>query len=502
MSLTVKYLGLALATLGLTILKPVFAEAPMGAGTAFAYSLLAPGDNGKPLVFARVVLEAPDAHCPVLIGSDGSQVSTQLRPLNIKGAQALDAAVFPVTVCEAVIQTGITYTEATLGIALNSVTLEAEHVQVYGDSGCKIKDCGLSGPSTQFKTLTDAGAQQAADLILHMGDYNYRGTSAHFADKYIDGKKHKIYAYDAGDTPTPEPSCSYYDTYYSQNADNSPKPDNWNTWKADFFSSAGALLPKAPWVFTRGNHELCSRAGPGWFYFLGPGSALPGSGLAQMQCPDQGDFKQPPPSAENHITVIPSYRLTLDRINLWVTDSANACDEFSGNPLTQEYQTHYSRLANATNGDDTPTWVIGHRPIWGHQNGGDMNYMQQVAIRNTPTQALPTSVTLSLAGHMHIYESLTFLDDNNQPSGRPPQIVIGTSGVALSGAPGSGELNCLDGERAVYNSQNSQYGYLQMSLTQSGQWKGDLKNSLGGDIANCDSASPQQGKPICVLSTE
>ncbi len=77
-----------------------------------------------------------------------------------------------------------------------------------------------------------------------------------------------------------------------------------------------------------------------------------------------------------------------------------------------------------------------------------------------------------------------------------------TSGVALSGAPGSGELNCLDGERAVYNSQNSQYGYLQMSLTQSGQWKGDLKNSLGGDIANCDSTSPQQGKPICVLSTE
>ncbi len=30
-------------------------------------------------------------------------------------------------------------------------------------------------------------------------------------------------------------------------------------WRADFFTPARDLLAKAPWIFTRGNHEGCLR---------------------------------------------------------------------------------------------------------------------------------------------------------------------------------------------------------------------------------------------------
>lgn len=493
-----------LVCLGLMSLWLCFAQTSIAANLtpkAYAYSMFAPGANGQNILFARVVLAAPGLACPVLVGDDGSKVKMSLRPLNLPNSQQLDETNFAVTVCEAVIQPDVAYAESAMGIALSKVSKQTQNVQVYGDSGCKTRDCGLNAPSTHFQSLSNYGAQQPVDLILHMGDYNYRGTSAHFADKKVDGVKTKIYAYDAGDTPTPEPSCSYNDPYNSQNSANSPKPDNWQTWQADFFSAAQTLLPKAPWVFTRGNHELCSRAGPGWFYFLGPGSSLPGSGLAQTQCPDQGDFDQPPATAEGHITVIPSYMLNFDRLDVWVTDSANACDDFNNNPLAQIYQAQFQRLADQPP-SSKPTWVIGHRPIWGYQGGNSsMNYMQQAAIRNTQNQTLPSSVSLSLAGHMHIYESITFLDSNDQPTGRPPQIVIGNSGVALSGAPGGGELSCLDGQRALYNSENTQYGYLQMAVNSSGAWSGGLKNAAGGDIALCDSANPSNSKSICVLSS-
>jgi hypothetical protein len=50
----------------------------------------------------------------------------------------------------------------------------------------------------------------------------------------------------------------------------SPWGYGWDTWKADFFDPAQALLKAAPWVMVRGNHETCTRAGQGWWRFLDP----------------------------------------------------------------------------------------------------------------------------------------------------------------------------------------------------------------------------------------
>ena len=50
----------------------------------------------------------------------------------------------------------------------------------------------------------------------------------------------------------------------------SPYGDNWAVWQKDFFDPAAPLLAAAPWVLVRGNHELCSRGGHGWFRLLDP----------------------------------------------------------------------------------------------------------------------------------------------------------------------------------------------------------------------------------------
>ena len=461
--------------------------------TAYAFSMLAPSTGSSPIIYVRIVLDAANQTCPVLTGSDGSSLTTQLRPKNpVAGGAPVTNTNFPVTVCEAVMQETVGYSNTQSGIKLAAVTLAPQHVQVYGDSGCKESDCGVSGASADFQALANLGVAQAHDLILHMGDFNYRGTSGHFARS---SSGHKIYAYDAGDVPNPAPSCTYNDTYYSQNAANSPKPDSWGYWKADFFEAAKKLLPTAPWVFARGNHELCSRAGAGWFYFLGPGSSLAGSGANQMQCPDQGDFNNPPKGAGQRVEMIPPYMVALQNFQVWVMDSANACDTFHSNPLTPQYTQQYEQLAKLS-ANNKATWLMSHRPIWGYQSGGPINNMLQTALANTTAGKLPSLVSLSLAGHMHIYEALTFFDNSGTATGRPPQIVIGNSGVSLGGAPGSGTTAGLDGQSAKYNSAQ-RFGYMQMSVAANGVWSGQVSDESGSAIVSCNSVNPANGTPIC-----
>jgi hypothetical protein len=225
---------------------------------------------------------------------------------------------FDVTVCEAVIQPDTSYSLGTMNLA--AVNLNPTNIQVYGDSGCESSTSECSDTSTAsfyFNELVGNDAAQSIDLLLHMGDYNYRGTTGLGIDEY-----------DAGDG-TDDEQCQYDSTYVSQNAQGtysseSAHPDGWQYWQSDFFVPAQPLSAKAPWLFARGNHELCSRAGPGWFYFLGPGSSLSG-GVAQQQCPDQGSVDAPPVNAHDSIVMIDPYLVKLTNMQIWAVDSANNC---------------------------------------------------------------------------------------------------------------------------------------------------------------------------------
>ncbi|WP_444995482.1 metallophosphoesterase [Aliikangiella sp. IMCC44359] len=433
---------------------------------------------------------------------------------------------FSVIVCEALINFDTAYqinfedTSFKLPVAKSN----PKSIQVFGDTGCKAPKSGKDGcakgtPAEPFKSLADAGAKEKPDVVLHMGDYNYRGTSGdvYFTQKNADGELAQVkqWPYDAGDGSTEKQHCeqTLETPFYSQSALNSNFPDIWSNWHDDVFRSAGHLMAAAPWIVARGNHELCSRAGAGYFYFLDPHSNLV-AGSQQINCPVP-NVEQ---SALKNTVQIPSYKISFKQLDIVVIDSANACDSYSNSPFTAIYEKVFKEVESLVS--NKTTWLMGHRPIWGvtafYDSGsvgctskkqyGCVNQMMQAAIGKLANKALPNAVKLVLAGHMHRFQSVSF-----NSLKRPPQLVIGSSGVALDSSPPDGaftsqidslKANVLTTNNFLQSKGNkySAFGYLTMELKNK-QWKAQLVNPPENIlIANC--ASQQNlAQGICEFST-
>jgi hypothetical protein len=177
--------------------------------------------------------------CPNVV-FDGREIATKARSEINQKFDGADPAFFPVRVCEVRVPAGAI--AGTLeGKALPIARPNPRRIVVVGDTGCRVKvgdpiqACNDS-KSWPFSRIAAAAAAARPDLVIHVGDYAYR------------------------ESPCPageEAKCA-----------GSPEPFGWEAWKADFFKPAKPLLEAAPWIMVRGNHELCERAGNGWFRFL------------------------------------------------------------------------------------------------------------------------------------------------------------------------------------------------------------------------------------------
>ncbi|RMH19132.1 MAG: hypothetical protein D6696_11395 [Acidobacteria bacterium] len=482
--------------------------------------------GGRTVAYARAVIE-PAYGCPAVSGGAGSiTMTTRDNPHH-----------FPVVVCEA--QIGFDQDLALLlgdgtRLALPRVKRNPQRILVFGDTGCKLPEhgsgegCPAGSPAEPFRSLAAAAASgPAADVILHMGDYNYRGTGGGllFTEREDGGPRQvSQWPYDAGDGSGAGEQCEQAPgtPFYSQNAANANHPDAWSYWRDDFFTAAADLLPKAPWIFARGNHELCSRAGPGWFYFLDPHSEL---GDGQLRCPTPEVDRDP----IDNVLLTEPYAVDLGSLTVLVLDSANACDSFTEPIFTGYYQQQLQALATLAPRTGV-AWLISHRPLWGvteysatestacSRNGeasstttwGCINRMLQTALDRVPGGALPPSVELLLAGHMHRFQSLTF------PGGsRPPLVVVGSSGVELDGSPPLGVISpspAVGGLTAQVLSTGDEvyaggaaggraaFGYLEITYRGNGGWSGVLHNPPEKlTIATCGSALAAAGA-VCRLA--
>jgi len=442
-----------------------------------AYVLLVEAPDHTPVPFARVIV-ASGQPCPTLTGGARPIVTT--RRDNPHG--------FTVDLCEAVVPFEQPLTVAGSSSTLPAVHREVSRVVVVGDTGCKPDEqtgCGLDDPQWPFQTLAQAAAAGEPDLVLHMGDYNYRGTPSHF-DRVVDGTTTKVYYYDAGDGAPEGELCGLNATYYSQNVPAGAEgsdPDSWEPWWLDFFQPAADLLAAAPWVFARGNHELCSHAGPGWLYFLGPGSNLAEGGGVQAACPPQESAG----STESHLVFVEPQVVALDGLTVAVLDSANACDELDN--FAERYGRQFASVAARLDGETA--WLMGHRPVWGvvgetteapyrcdNQPGtgpaqpyAAMNRTLQCALAGdggAPGAALLPALDLVLAGHMHRFEWLGFADG----SGRPPQLVVGNSGVSEDAGPPTGSFSqTVDGQPASGFSVE-EFGFVRLERGAGDAWSG------------------------------
>lgn len=496
-------------------------------GVAFAFVLLGEGADGTPVPMVRTIAEGATA-CPQLVPASGAprQLTERSRP----SSGGFDE----VLVCEGRYPLGLAATVVVNGqrFALPSVSLgRPRRVMVFGDSGCDdshkkpLQECdSLHSTTWPFAELAREADIAAPDLFVHVGDYNYRGTPSRIvfppgATGYA--RDLAVEVYDVGDVDEgPAPRAEKL-AYWSQNVPGSPQPDGWPAWRDDFFAPAHRLLPMAPWVFSRGNHELCSRAGPGWFYLLDAGSALLGPGKQQAACPPQlpADWRPgawPPPPAEpftRHPFPNPTtapMRLTLGGLTLIVIDSSTAADAFAGNVAV--HTAHYRDVARLL-AEPTPTWLVTHRPIWAvvmQEHGqpapnapyGFINVTQQKAVASVFPRGLPAHVTALLAGHTHRFQAIGF------QGRRPPQVVVGTGGVELhpvTPQPSPADplrpvpVPNLDGVDASVVGLKD-FGMLVIEPREDGAWTGFLMALERKILATCDSeAARRPGRSVCSL---
>lgn len=373
-----------------------------------------PGSEGK--LIARALV-APEAPCPAARLGD-ADAAMQERP------NGTDAD-FAIKVCEIVYDGSL---RARIGaVELAPRPADPRRILVVGDTGCRITDYAAQAcndPSAwPWQRIAALGAAQRPELIIHIGDYHYR-------EKPCAGR--------AG--------CG-----------GSPSGDSWPAWRADFFAPAAELLPAAPWVMLRGNHEECARAGTGWQYLLAPavGTALP------APCVNDTD----------------PYRVRFGRLQFAVFDSATAGNTFARVQRTAEYDAMMQKLAPGLAAQPgvppAETWLLLHHPLWISYGGCAarspfrciqrdlLQDVQQVvkadaaplpaadltqlshelaarlqdplgALRAWFTERAPGPVSMVLSGHSHAFQ--LFAPQRQWPA-IPLQLVVGTGGDALDPYP-------------------------------------------------------------------
>ncbi len=215
----------------------------------------------------------------------------------------------------------------------------------------------------------------------------------------------------------------------------------------------------------RGNHEICARAGAGYFRFLHPT-------LARDQAPPVCTDLDAPYTAE------------IGGKTFIVMDSSNASDECAGDACdSAPYAAQFAKLTPKPG-----AWLLSHRPIWGVGRNFILNRTLQQALAAS-NRRLPDGIELALSGHIHIFELLSFADRH------PPQLVVGAGGTALD-RPIDRKLAGLTigGATVNYGRTEHRFGFLMIAPQKDGSTatfvepggQQRLKCALTPTSARCD----------------
>lgn len=369
-------------------------QAPRVADVAAAMDSAFTVQGAGGTAIARVLTRA--ATCPAIAwdGATPTPMLERVAPARVpprSGEQSdSKAADFPVRVCEAP-WPAHAQSAHVAGVTLPAPARNIQRITIVADTGCRMK-----GSENAFQACNDATAwpfarvavQAAAtkpDLVIHIGDMHYRESPC----------------------PTGNAGCA-----------NSPWGYGYDVWKADFFQPARPLLTSAPWVFVRGNHESCSRAGQGWlrFFDLQPWSEQRSCNAPQWDA--QGDFSPP-------------YAVPLSRdAQLVVFDSAAT----AGKPLKPTdaaYAPYVAQMGDVARlAAQAPTsFFLSHHPVLafapskksGAVNPGNAG-LQSVMALTEPQRLFPRGIDVAMHGHVHLFEALSF------SSPHPATLVLGNSG--------------------------------------------------------------------------
>lgn len=434
---------------------------------------------GNNQAIARVatsyVLPSGEPICPT-INIDGISSRMTMRvPAGLMALRPTDyqpsvPADFPVSVCEAILPSNAKVASVA-GQPLPIPKKIPNRILLIGDSGCRMDTTTLQNcddPSNwPFSTLTQFAAQLEPDLVMHMGDYQYR----------------EVPCSSSGGCPTDA---------------NSPWGYGWNTWQADFFTPAAPLLAKAPWIVVRGDHEICTRGGQGWFRFLDPN---PYTEVRSCN------------NANNDVIANYSSSYAVDLgggSRIVVYDSS---DVSTGNTVSDPSNNYYQQFMQAYllagNPFYTNTIFTNHHPILGYTipksksvppgNVTLQGVMNSVMSYLYPSIAAnsyyPNSINMAFHGHVHSMQAINFAPTN--PT-YPATIVSGGDGDALADpfptttppfytkdvvAPGLNPSNMI---------WNNDYGFALLDrIGNSAFWKITLYDKSGNIFSVCTQSGRQ-----------
>jgi len=361
------------------------------------------------------------AECPVL------RVDGRPAPMTVR---ARPDPAFPETLCQAKLPPRAKRLEL-FGRPLPMPKARVDRIVIMGDSGCRLRglsvqDCN-DPHAWPFAEVSRRAAAEKPDLVIHVGDYYYRETAC----------------------PLNWSGCA-----------GSPHGDAWPTWAAEFFEPARPLLAAAPWVFARGNHELCTRGGEGWFRLLD-------AGWTPLACPARSA----------------PFSVPLGGVSLRVIDGSDAEDRSAPPAAVAAFRADLQAFAP---NPAEPAWILTHRPIWGRvpvaRIGpvGPLNITINATEQAAARGAALDGVDLILSGHIHHFASFSF-----GPT-RPAQLIVGTGGDLGEAADlekARAELPQIDGLQAK-SLEFEEFGYF--VLDRDGEaWRGIFKSVDGRVRAVC-----------------
>ncbi|MBC3916791.1 metallophosphoesterase [Undibacterium sp. CY18W] len=417
------------------------------------------GENGQAI--ARAV--TTDTTCPALI-QDGMAQPMQIRaaaatlPVRKTASKPEEskASAFPVLTCDAALPAN-TKTASIAGRDLPLPKQVTQKIVVIGDTGCRLKSndnyfqsCNDS-EKWAFRQMVETAARFKPDLVVHVGDYHYR------------------------ENPCPEGN---------KECAGSPWGYGWDAWQADFFSPATALLKTAPWIVVRGNHESCARAGQGWWRLMDPRPLQAGRDCIAEQNDLGGDYSAP--------YAVPLGRVGSEQAQFIVFDSAKVPNK----PLAKTdaaYQLYMEQFKAVNKLADSADFnlFIDHHPVLGFaaesKKGGEMKIypgnlaMQDIMQTLNSTRLFPSRVQATLAGHVHLFEALTFSSDH------PVQFVSGNGGSSLDTAlstPLEANATPYTEARLDHFSNSNDVGFMTMEREQQ-SWKVQAWNKQGKLITEC-----------------
>jgi hypothetical protein len=340
------------------------------------------------------------ATCPVL-ASDRGDAAMALRagPVDVpartdKAQPQTQAARFTTSSCELALPGGATRLQVG-PIELKAPAAEIRRIVLVGDTGCRMKasegafqDC-LVAAAWPWREVAARAAAQHPDLVVHVGDYHYRESPC----------------------PPGRAGCQASPWGYGD-----------DTWEADVFGPAAPLLAAAPWVFVRGNHESCGRAGIGWMRYFDPERWTPERSCQNPADDAQGEFTTP-------------YAVALSAgLQLIVFDSSFSAGKAyaEGDPAAAVYTGQLAAVA-ALARQRPHSWFVNHHPVLGFA-GSDTGVprpgrsgLLSVLRRAEPARYFAPGIDVVLNGHVHLFEALDFSSDH------PAELVLGNSGSATEG---------------------------------------------------------------------